>query len=278
MLVKEVHQRIVKDLRATLHDDQPALAWWTSCAYEQSTVLFGIAGAKMHHLTPEAFRTSLSMRLLLPVTLEGHFKCQQCGHIEDEDLPRLDPRYHGLHCTSCQLSRTNRHDHVAVHLASLLKRLFGDQAISLEPTLHNPTHPTNPLRADIKLQLGLTGLRYLDVTVVSPCSGKAIKKNHSATVPLGAASAQELHKHEKYDPSMSHLNIDTSHFIAFAMESSGRFGKEALKFLDALPTLPTLKVTPQSALASINHYKRILRTTIMIGNQIAVAQSGHQST
>ncbi len=282
VLVKVVHQRIVNELRAILQDDKPALAWWTSCAYEQSTVLYGIAGVKMHNLSPEAFRTSLSMRMLLPVSLQGNFNCSQCHHTEDADLPRLDPRYHGLHCSMCQLSRMKRHDHISNHLASLLKRLFGDQAISFEP--HLPTDPhhqqstsANPLRADIKLQLGLAGLRYLDVTVVSPCSGKAITQHHSSSVPLAAATAQEHHKHLKYDASMRLLNVDTSHFIAFAMESSGQFGKEALNFLDTLPQLPTLKVSQQSAMASINYYKRILRTTVMIGNHIAIQQSGHQS-
>jgi hypothetical protein len=277
MLVKVVHQNTVIELRDILKDDSAALAWWTSCAYEQSTVLYGIAGAKMYHMTPEAFRTSIAMRLLLPVTLEGNFSCTQCQSTDDEHTARLDPRYHGLHCPRCQRSRTVRHDTLSKHLTDLLRRLFGEHAISVEPHLPNEHNATNPHRADIKLQLGLAGLRYLDVTVVSPCSGKAITQHHSSSVPLAAATAQEHRKHLKYDASMRLQNLDTSHFIAFAMESSGQFGKEALNFLDTLPQFPHLRVSQQSATSSINHYKRMLRTTVMIGNHMLITQSGHQS-
>jgi hypothetical protein len=132
------------------------------------------------------------------------------------------------------------------------------------------------MRADIRLQLGLHGVRYIDVTVVSPCSATAIR-NDSCTVPSAAATHQEHVKRTKYAQALTQADIPQEHFIAFAMEASGRYGKEAFTFLEDLTTLGHLKMEDQAAAASIQYYKRLLRSTIMIGNQIAILSSGNQS-
>src|SRR6202007_1747289 len=94
-------------------------------------------------------------------------------------------------------------------------------------------------KADIKLQTG-AGFKLIDVTIVSPTSGKA-QRQGSRESPDVAAKLAETRKRTEYKTSLDEAGIRSQDYIPFAVESSGRFGPVARKFFDSLEKLPGLR-------------------------------------
>src|SRR6202007_2489090 len=144
--LKENQDRLVE----LLLEDHAAKAWWVSSCFSGSGNILTSATQSLKHLSADGFRSAISMRLLLPKQLSGPlFVCSACNSTQDPENedPTLDPRYHRLSCTQCQLSRSGRHTSVQNSLTQLLMKLYGDGAVSINPTIGTSTR-----KADIKLQ------------------------------------------------------------------------------------------------------------------------------
>ena len=145
----------------------------------------------------------------------------------------LDLRFHCFSCENGGSFRMTRHTHVVKALAELSKSMLVSQAVSVEHIF--PNQPNNgKLRPDITVRIG-GNVYYVDVTVVNPACKSSVDKG-SAVTALTAAKHAEAAKRSKYKRVLEASSIAMDRFVPFAIEATGRFGNEALKFFQLLAT------------------------------------------
>lgn len=260
-------------LRAHLTEigDRPGLAFWRSCCFGSSTSPFYLANVHFHSLTPAAFQTALAMRLLIRKQLPPgqQFLCSACHAIETGATNALDPLFHCLSCPSCQGIRTNRHNSVRDVLQQLLVRLFGANNVAVEEGQQPGLR-----RSDITLQHN-AGYTLFDVSVVSPTTARALA-HHSCDTQDAAAKMIEDEKRHSWSETLIARQLAPSALIPFVLESSGRFGPAALKFLKELASFPSLR--PEiSAAPTISFFKKQMQERIFSANHQAIVACGSAS-
>jgi hypothetical protein len=248
--------------------DRPGLAFTRSCRFGSSTAPFYLANIHFPTLTPAAYQSALSMRLLLRKQLPPgqQFLCSACHATVDGNDNELDALFHCLSCQACQDTRTNRHNAVRDVLQSLLERLFGARNVTVEEGQQQGQR-----RTDITLQHD-GGVTLIDVAVVSPTTAQA-QRSHSCDTTDAAASMIEDQKRQSWLPTLVARQLAPEALVPFVMESTGRFGPSALKFLKGLITMPGLR-NDISAEPTISFFKKQMQARIMIGNHIAKLRCG----
>ena len=266
LVEQHVTPEIMQSLELALANDPRGRAWVISSAYAGSFSPF----TSFHSATAlphDAYRRSLSLRLLLHPTSEANgdlYRCQMCQRVDDvpsdEGFGELDRRFHGLNCPQGQRARKLRHDLLRNALGDLLKRLFGAANVVLEPNLGLPQVRVQP---DIRLRVGM-GVVLVDLTIVNPACTSHV--NHGSSTTEGAtATFAEVEKRRKYADALTALHLSDDAFVPFAVECTGRLGSSAASFLQLLPSLPgaSQSVDAQSA---ISFFEKRLRTICLRGN------------
>ena len=215
--------------------DRPALAWWRSCSYKHSAVLFLQASLSYRFLPVAAFRSQLARRLLLPqqFTTGDRLACSLCTDATDPD-----PRFHHLSCQDAfaKSLRTRRHTAVQYSLMQLLTRLFGTEAVGLGPEVVEGT------KADLSLQLqGAASPLFIDIAVTSPTTESALR-HHSDVQSDVAAGLAEDRKREHYRAALAERNLREEALVPFVLEASGRCGPAAVRFLDSLASMAGVRL------------------------------------
>ena len=228
-LCAAVHTATLAELQESLLDDKLGQAWFLSGSFKGSASWTGPGLPVAYEVPEDAYIRALNLRLLLPapwMPADQHIVCRFCA------INRCpDARFHGLNCSACSGIRTTRHNAVRDAVADGLVRIFSRAAVVVEPATGQDLR-----RPDILLTVGQK-VWLIDIAVVNPASSKHVS-NGSDTVPLAASAAMETKKRADYAPTLPVLNLDPSALVPFVVEATGRLGKGALDFLDALLTAP----------------------------------------
>ena len=213
----------------------PYAATLRSSAFRGSGEIFGFSYIGKR-IEPHLFREVLRHRLLVPVVLEPVNHCL-CGN---GDHPALIASYHPMNCAKSSYDKIRRHDGIRDALIRFIKSVEPRAVVTKEALLNEDTSNE---RSDIRAVLP-SGTFQIDVTITNPAQldclpslrsqftiasvldegGSNIQRS-AATVDNFAATRAEKDKMYKY----RNHNV-----TAFAIESTGRFGKVAIEFLDKI--------------------------------------------
>ena len=259
----------VAQLATILSDDPIGQAWHLSCSYRGSGAwLTPGPRPASRRLPADAFKDNLSLRLLLPAAWAppGHFvACQHCAPYPDDPEQVADYRFHGLNCRRGQGARTTRHDEVRNVLVRGLQRLFGRQAVLVEPRLG-----PNLCEPDITLTTG-AGVVHLDVSIVNPASD-SYRHLHCDTTPLAVATHWEQRKAARYRDTLTSLGLDDTALVPFVVEATGRLGVAATSFLDSLALRPGIRAEVNMA-ATLRATTTEIQHRILIGNSVSTSRA-----
>lgn len=245
--------------------DRPGRAWWLSQSFKGSGLwLSFIPKAPNLQLTPDEYRSSLSLRLMLPccwTPVGTYSQCQHCiaTHYGDQ---AQDSRFHPLSCIRAQGKITKRHDRIRDILASGLRRLFGGHTVQLEPAV-----AAGLRRPDIILTIGARTF-IIDVAVANPTCRRYLNKSSDLTA-LAAADTMEEHKRREYAGTLASLQLQPDAMIPFVLEATGRLGKSASTFLEQLETSVEVRAEV-SARSTIKFMLAHIRCCLHRGNAICV--------
>ena len=131
--------------------------------------------------------------------------------------------FHGLVCRARQGNLIFRHNKVRDAVARFLTTSSAGVSATIEPNAGVPNKPN--LRADIRVTKGNTTW-LLDIGIVSAATTHYVRQ-HSHVKPGTAAEVYASMKRAKY------RNASTT-FVPFIIEAGGRFGREAVAFVDGL--------------------------------------------
>jgi hypothetical protein len=138
-----------------------------------------------------------------------------------------------MSCASIPYSRVaQRHNAVVQCLAHLVRR--SGVAAHIEPSI-NPwgvPYEGRNKRPDI-IAIHQSGYLTIDVSITHPTSGGDLLK--AATMPGAAAMARETAKRQTYANCPQTAVVGRA-FVPFVLETSGRLGPEALRYLRELAT------------------------------------------
>ena len=127
-------------------------------------------------------------------------------------------RSHSSHredCCSNQYFYEGRHTIVAKLLRTYLTTTFPDAVVTLEVAMNSGP---NPSKMDLVMARG-SGTTYIDVTMTNPsCMSNLASERRAA------------HKRAKYETFPQIRDKDGGDFIPLVIETTGRLGKDALKF------------------------------------------------
>lgn len=260
-LCTAVHTASRAELMDSLQGDELGQAWFLSSSYKGSAGWTGPGLPVAYEVPEDAYTRALSLRLLLPapwLPADQHIVCRFCTVNKCPDA-----RFHGLNCSACSGIRTTRHNAVRDAVADGLARIFSRAAVVVEPaTGTDLRRPDILLTVDQKVWL-------IDISVVNPASSKHVS-NGSATVAQAASTAMETKKRADYAPTLPVLNLGPSALVPFVVEATGRLGKDALEFLDALLTAPG-----RNAHCNVSNTTRFMMgritAAIIRGNSLALA-------
>jgi len=145
---------------------------------------------------------------------------------------------HALVCSSNNGLRTIRHDKVCEALSRALKR--NPTGARVEKGGEHARHAGGP-RGTQRVAItdleyvGLEGRVLIDVTVVEPSSKTSRELHNSVTKAGGAAEgAARRKRRDKYSSVPDLEQNDGTRLVCFALESTGRLGEEALKFIEGI--------------------------------------------
>ena len=188
-------------------------------------------------LSAEDFREGLRKRLLiLPISSPTNHICRcRLSREENQD------RYHIFRCHKYQYYWEKRHDIVVRELVRLIKAARPSAYVGVEQNLgryKNPqsTHRQRELRCDILVTDGVEQF-IVDVAITDPTTITAIEKG-SSSIPSVANDLKEKEKSIDYKRYLTKQMF--GHFVPFAIESTGRFGKSASQFIDRICKLDKL--------------------------------------
>jgi hypothetical protein len=174
----------------------------------------------------------------------------------------MDPR--------CMSVRTQRHGRIQANLMQLLRRVFGNAAVSLAPAFPDGK------RADIRLQPpGAASPTFIDVSITSPTTHKALHR-HSYDSADVAACLRQTAKHAYYGASLAAQGLQDSALVAFVAESTGRFGPEARSFFNSFTTAAGRR-TDVDIEGAVKYFKRHMMGQIMASNSECFRRTGNES-
>ena len=172
-----------------------------------------------------AFRLALQRKILAPPSpqqLEDRLKPCRCG-------ASLEIRSHPTHredCASNQYYFDARHTTICNLLQRYLKVTFPNTPVHREVEI---TGARQPAKMDVVLNRG-SGKFYIDVAVTNPACHTNIQIG-AATKPDAASESREKMKTQKYFYVPNLPGEGPHYFVPFIIESTGRLGKQAIKFL-----------------------------------------------
>jgi hypothetical protein len=229
-LVASVDERSCIAVCEQLADKPSELAWWLS-ARDKGIALWlhgATHQAPILRMDDATFRQCLRLRLLfssLPPEPNAVFECQACREQQDPDADTA--AFHGMLCCNHQRQKIARHNAVRDCLADFLRRVYGNDRVSLEQRVEAPN--TAPVVVDIVLSTGQETY-WLDVAIPHPSSRIYVQRN-SHNIPLVAARHMESKKRDKYRPALQALGWNDSALVPFVIEATGRMGAAATAFL-----------------------------------------------
>lgn len=189
----------------------------------------------LHH---EDFSEGLRKRLLMTPTRDiSHLSCICRSNPEERD------RFHVYRCNKYQYIWNKRHDLIRDELCRLIKSVRPTAYVNKEQNVtrfKNPSsnHHQQDLRCDIMATETASSEQFIiDVSVTDPTCKVAIK-NGSSSVPSKSASLREKEKRSDYKRYLIPDAYDK--FVPFVIESTGRFGQEAMAFIDKICKLDKL--------------------------------------
>jgi hypothetical protein len=214
---------------------------------------------------PKDFVEALRLRLLLPVHADVHPVQRRCRTCNKEAIVDL----HGLACKQASIIRKGRHDLIRDALHRYIRAVSSDAVITKESSIANPRPGTPQLVADLFVQKGHRSY-YVDVTVINPFSDSVARRGNVQEAKFFAKEA-EVKKRGKY--SKSYGDRFTTGLIAFAVESTGRLGDEADKFLQEISFVDG-RPNPDPKVAEARlFFKRRLATILVTGNGMMIRRS-----
>ena len=272
LCIRDMEQKIqqVGDL---LNQDPLGRSWWLSQSFKGSGAWLsgGQSNVSLLELTDDEFRSSLTLRLLLPCCWAppgAYTRCTACADTLYGDQTQ-DSRLHALTCIRSQGKRTLRHDHLRDVLATTLKRLYGAHAVQLETVLGQGLR-----RPDIVLTVQ-GQVTLIDVAVATPCSAQYLSRQ-SDRVALAAATVFEAKKRRAYVATLQALQLQQDALVPFVLEATGRLGQAATSFLERVEADPHVRQEVDGK-ASIKFLIALLRCSLHRGNAMAVEFHRRQS-
>jgi hypothetical protein len=224
----------------------------------------------LHH---EDFREGIRKRLLMvPLSNPAHHVCHCRVGREEADC------YHVFRCRKYQYFWEKRHDMVRDELYKLIKTVRPTAIVSKEQNLgmyKDPSsrHNQTELRCDIIVTDG-TEKFIIDVAVTEPTCVAAMQKGSSNT-PLVAADQKE--KDKRYDYKRYLIPEMFEHFVPFALESTGRFGTSATKFVDRVCKLDKLDLAQSDVIRAARwRFLQSVSNILVTSNAIVARLSRHE--
>ena len=211
------------------------------------------------------FLEALRLRLLLPVHEDVHpihRRCRSCNKESTVDL-------HGLACTQASIVRKGRHDLIRDALQRYIRTVSPEAVIIKESSISDPLPESPQLVADLFAQKGNLSY-YVDVTVVNPFSDSVTRRGIVQVAKFFAKDA-ETKKKGKY--SRSYGARIASGFIPFALESTGRLGDEADKFLKEISFIDGRPNPDPKVEEARLFFKGRLATILVTGNGMMIRRS-----
>ena len=215
------------------------------------------------------FLEALRLRLLLPIHDDVHpvhRRCQTCNKESAVDL-------HGLACTQASIMRKGRHDLIRDALHRYIRSVSPDAVVVKESPITDPLPESPQLVADLFVQKGNRSY-YVDVTVTNPFTDSVTRRGIVQAAKFFSRDA-ETKKKGKY--SRSYGARMASGCIPFAIESTGRLGEEAEKFLKEISSLDGRPNTDPKVEEARLFFKRRLAAILVTGNGMMIRRSRTQS-
>jgi hypothetical protein len=241
---KTMNEEIYNSLLQSFQPDEQVVkaSFISSACHEATNFLFSryseVSGAiGLNHFD---FQEGLRKHLLISPLINHQHRFCQC-HPRDDNFDT----YHVFRCHNFAKYWDQRHDLIRDELKILIEKVHGSAVfVSKEQNLTrfkdpNSTHHQVDLRCDLMVTHG-SKQYFIDVSVTDPTVKSAIQKG-SSNAPLIASGIREKAKHHDYCRYLVphvHDNI-----VPFVIESTGRFGKEANKFIDKICQLVQADLT-----------------------------------
>jgi uncharacterized protein YdbL (DUF1318 family) len=271
----EFHEKMAKDLLNVLMTiDRSAAAEVRSSQYEGSGAW--LMPYSFQFLSTNDYRVNVIRRLLLHPRLIGYtdnisvegVRCPRCKAVgkargdrqdlsqesvmamEDADgneVKSIDLRFHPLSCKAISKNNISRHDACVKAMETM--RLGFDRVRS-EVQARQTQH-----RYDIVVNLGNRPM-YVDFTVANPSAASYVHNGSYKDSAVALKMAEER-KRNKYAPILQNEEypVPIEQFVPFAVETNGRIGDSAYKFLEELK--PFAKNKSQIAY-QIGKFKRVM--------------------
>jgi hypothetical protein len=191
----------------------------------------------------------LNARLGLPPYLDSHGRTTPARCVCGRDID-VNPQ-HFLDCQRLKRrSVLRRHNGVLEALQHLAKSTL--QSARLEPTLVSDEHERD--QPDMVV-IGVCRMSYVDVAIVDPGA-----PSHASGKPESVIREKENEKVKRYD---AHNNELTS-VVPFVLSAAGRFGTEALRFIETMATDAVLP--PHEVRAWVHRAMRVVAVALQQGN------------
>jgi hypothetical protein len=242
-----------EELVSLLSHSRGASALVRSAAHRGSAWFLSAMRFPLLRLSHQAMQVALSLRLLVVPPTPTLCRCSSCGMVVADPISCLT---HGMDCNALQATRTSRHTLVRNALAEMLRKLFGAQSVHLEPRFDNA-------QLDVSVTMAL-GDRFIDVAIVNPGAASAPA---AAAIQDDAAAVERAHrKRLQYAHVLASHGINAAEaLVPFVIETTGRFGPDAKKFLDEVMVAATALGRDRDPTGTITYYIDRMKHIILEG-------------
>jgi hypothetical protein len=282
-----VYDAVRKQVLVALEEDEEGglakKAYFMSAADPAAGAFLGCASGLGHSgvLQSEAFRIAMRFRMLAPqLDANGQpaGKCHGCGismvHCagrhegeQSSSRPILVERWsHAAACTGgASGTFISRHNRIVNELSAALKSAGPTGIVELEKTVLLPAMPgEEAVRASTPIDLWFRDGKgkewFVDVAVADPGCPSYLAKG-AATGTDVAAKAREEDKRRAF--AAKFRGVDSKQFVPFVLESTGRIGPSARKFLNSVALSPTRlrRVVERISMLCASHLGRLVQRT-----------------
>lgn len=244
------------ELAQILAPSRAAKALVRSGSHKGSAWFLGAVRYPLLRPSHSALQVALASRLLLAPPLPVYSRCSSCAVIVSDEISCIT---HGLNCAALQGLRTSRHTLIRNALVEMLRKLFGGNAVAVEPRV-------GPAQLDIGVTLGL-GIRYVDVSIVNPASSTAPAS--AGDVDDAAAVARAHDKRLRYADTLAAHGIDAAQaLVPFVVETTGRFGPDAKAFLDDVALAARALDRERDSTGTITYFVDRIKYLLLEGNAL----------
>lgn len=250
-LLKTHDKTVLETVVASCSETPYLQAWLTSSACPESSTWLAAGKSKIGQLAADEFRLALCLKLLQPVVAVpegGRLRCF-CDRFDDADPLAL--AVHAVGCTSLSEMRSARHNDMRDAIAGFLRSLRSGAQVNTEVVLARPgdRHTSTRLRSDVAYHLQ-HDTKHIDVSVVSPCTDRAMELN-AASTPAVAAAEAERNKRRQYQVALTSAGLSQEALLLGVFETSGRPGPQLASFLAWLRNLPATQDADEDKVSSL---------------------------